>query len=128
MTLKGLTQAELARRVGVAQQTIGRLVSGDTYGSRYLHLIARELQTTSAYLTGETDDPDSDAPDEPLIDSTERDWIELLRGLKPDDRKAVLTLTRSLANSAGTSTVQANATSFQRAPDATERLAAQSGR
>lgn len=67
-----LSQSELARRVGVSQASIYRLVKGDAYGSKHLHRIARELGTTPAYLAGETDDPDLDAlppppPAPPLI-------------------------------------------------------------
>lgn len=65
MVLKGLSQSELARRVGVSQATIYNLVSGKGYGSTHLHKIARELETTPAYLTGETDDPDLNAPPPP---------------------------------------------------------------
>lgn len=54
-------QSELARRVGVSQQAIGKLVNGSSETSRYLHLIARELQTTPQYLVGETDDPSEGA-------------------------------------------------------------------
>ena len=53
----GLSQAELARRVGVAQPTINQLVNRNKIGSKHLHRIARELGTTAEYLTGETDDP-----------------------------------------------------------------------
>ena len=70
-----MTQAALARRVGVAQQTIARLVSGESYGSRYLHLIARELETTPAWLTRETDDPDSHAAHDPIT-GDEREWLD----------------------------------------------------
>jgi phage repressor protein C with HTH and peptisase S24 domain len=52
----GLSQSELARRVGVTQQTIGKLITGASSSSSHLHKIARELGTTPAYLTGETDD------------------------------------------------------------------------
>ena len=58
----GLTQAELARRVGVKQPSIARLAAGGQFGSKHLHLIARELETTPAYLTGEIDDPSATAP------------------------------------------------------------------
>jgi transcriptional regulator with XRE-family HTH domain len=57
-----LSQSELARRVGVSQSAIHKLVSGNAYGSTHLHRIARELGTTPAYLTGEIDDPDGGAP------------------------------------------------------------------
>jgi transcriptional regulator with XRE-family HTH domain len=65
MAERKLSQSELARRVGVSQASIFRLVKGEAYGSKHLHRIARELGTTPAYLAGETDDPDLDAPPPP---------------------------------------------------------------
>ena len=62
MIEKGISQSELARRIGVSQQNVSHLLSGNAQGSKRLHLIARELETTPAYLTGETDDPDQGAP------------------------------------------------------------------
>lgn len=53
----GLSQAGLARKIGVAQATIAKLALGESTGSKHLHRIARELGTTPQYLTGETDDP-----------------------------------------------------------------------
>jgi phage repressor protein C with HTH and peptisase S24 domain len=53
----GLNQSELARRLGLRQSTISSLVRGESRGSTYLHKIARELDTSIAYLEGETDDP-----------------------------------------------------------------------
>ena len=53
-----LSQAELARRVGIAQPSVNHLIKKGAQGSKHLHAIARELKTTPAYLTGETDDPD----------------------------------------------------------------------
>ena len=61
MEERGVSQTELARRVGVSQQAIGKLVSGESSTSRQLHKIARELATSPAYLMGETDDPDEGA-------------------------------------------------------------------
>ncbi|WP_303828902.1 XRE family transcriptional regulator [Asticcacaulis taihuensis] len=54
----GKSQAGLARAIGISQQAIGKLVSGESRGSKFLHEIARHLETTPAYLTGQTDDPD----------------------------------------------------------------------
>ncbi len=65
MEQRGLSQSELARRVGVAQATIYKLISGASYGTKHLHVIARELGTTPAYLAGEIDDPDVGAPPPP---------------------------------------------------------------
>lgn len=62
MADRALSQSELARRVGVSQQTIFKLVRGESYGSRYIHRIARALETSPSYLEGETDDPTADAP------------------------------------------------------------------
>lgn len=58
---RGISQAELARRVGVAQQTIHKLISGGSRTSAHLHRIARELGTTADYLSGETNDPSEGA-------------------------------------------------------------------
>ncbi len=61
MRLAGVNQSQLAERVGVKQPSIGRLISGETKTTRALDLIARALNTTPAYLKGETDDPTGDA-------------------------------------------------------------------
>jgi len=53
----GVSQSELARRLGVTQGTIAHLVNGRTTNSVHLPAIARELDTGIAYLNGETDDP-----------------------------------------------------------------------
>lgn len=63
-----ISQAELARRVGVSQPTINNLIHRGKLGSRYLHRIARELGTTPAYLAGETDDPSEGALPAPRAD------------------------------------------------------------
>lgn len=57
----GISQSELARRVGVTQATIAKLATGSSAGSKHLHVIARELGTTPAYLSGETDDASAGA-------------------------------------------------------------------
>jgi len=58
----GISQAELARRVGIRQSTINSLINGDSRSSRSIVQIARELETTAAYLIGDTDDPSAGAP------------------------------------------------------------------
>lgn len=57
-----LSQAELARRVKVSQPTINALIRGGAAGSKHLHKIAAELETSPAWLAGETDDPSPIAP------------------------------------------------------------------
>lgn len=54
---KSISQSELARRVGISQASIAKLVSGEGQGSKYLHKIASELGTSPEYLMGESDDP-----------------------------------------------------------------------
>jgi len=58
----GISQAELARRVGIRQSTMNSLINGDSRSSRSIVQIARELKTTAAYLIGDTDDPSAGAP------------------------------------------------------------------
>lgn len=58
---RGMSQSELARRVGLRQSTINGLIAGEQRSTTKLHLIARELGTTAAFLEGETDDPDAGA-------------------------------------------------------------------
>lgn len=71
---RGLSQSELARRVGISQQSIHKLITGASRGSTHIAKIARELGTTAAYLSGETDDPSEGAIPAP----TERDIAEHL--------------------------------------------------
>jgi len=56
MQLLDISQAELARRVGIKQPSIFKLLSGTVRSSAHLHAIARELETTPEYLSGATDD------------------------------------------------------------------------
>lgn len=53
----GISQSELARRVGIGQSSASRLEAGGTRNPRQINQIARILGTTPEYLTGETDDP-----------------------------------------------------------------------
>jgi transcriptional regulator with XRE-family HTH domain len=62
LTAKGMSQAELARRVQLSQPAINGLIRGAARSTPSLHRIARALDTTPAYLAGETDDPAVDAP------------------------------------------------------------------
>lgn len=105
MTALGFTQAELARRVGVKQPTIFKLIHENKSGSRNLHLIARELETTPAYLTGETDDPAGEWEPQKLT-AEERDWLDWLRAAAPADRKALAQLAKTIAGSASSSAVR----------------------
>lgn len=52
-----ISQAELARRVGISQPSINAILKGDTRTSKHLRSIALELETTEGWLLGETEDP-----------------------------------------------------------------------
>lgn len=97
-----ISQSELARRVGVSQTTIYKLVSGDGYGSKYLHKIARELSTTAAYLSGETDDPRAETPDL-VLDYQERQLIEYFSQLGRPEKDSFITIMRSVVEGPTTS-------------------------
>jgi len=58
MVEKDLSQAELARRIGIAQPSVNHLIKNGPQGSKHLNAIARELKTTPEFLTGQTDNPD----------------------------------------------------------------------
>ncbi|WP_454886149.1 XRE family transcriptional regulator [Sphingomonas oryzagri] len=61
----GISQAELARRVPMSQSTMNSLINSDARTTKHLHKIARVLETTPDYLTGEIDDPDAGATPSP---------------------------------------------------------------
>lgn len=54
---RGTTQGALARAIGVSPQAISKMVLGSKTDTSKLHQIAKYLETTPEYLTGETDDP-----------------------------------------------------------------------
>jgi transcriptional regulator with XRE-family HTH domain len=116
MALRDLSQSELARRVGVTQATIFKLLIGESYGTKHLHKIARELGTTPAYLTGETDDPEADAP-EIELSFEERHLIESFHILDRADRSALIRIVDAMARSAAVASgAPAGATIHDRRP------------
>lgn len=52
-----MSQARLARCVGVSPQAISKMVLGDTTNSPLVYQIAKALETSPEYLTGDIDDP-----------------------------------------------------------------------
>lgn len=53
----GVSQSELARRVKISQPSINAIYKGDTQNPKHLRAIAQALDTTEAWLLGETADP-----------------------------------------------------------------------
>lgn len=113
MKVLGISQAELGRRLGLHQSAVNHMVSGRNFGSRYLHLIARELSTSTAYLTGETDDPDEVVPTAPPLTSAQRELIEIVDHLPPADQAALLHIVRSMAGKAKPRTLHAQSLDFR---------------
>lgn len=96
MSARSLSQSELARRVGVTQTTIRKLVSGG-YGSKHLHRIARELHTTTEYLEGKVDDPDEGADTGQRLSSDEQEWVDIYEALTPEQRRNLRSIARDMA-------------------------------
>lgn len=97
LKLLDLSQAELARRVGVRQSTMNSLIRGNSQTTRSLISIARELRTTPAYLMGETDDPDDrESTGTGSLDTQDRELLDSFHELDAADRHAVLRITRAL--------------------------------
>jgi transcriptional regulator with XRE-family HTH domain len=113
MVERGLSQAELARRVGLTQPAIFALITRNKTGSKNLHRIARELGTTPAYLEGETDDPDADAPDPPAFKPEHFRLIEYYEALGPVEQTALLTIAASMAGERPAGQLQAPAAQYQ---------------
>lgn len=76
MKKRGYTQASLARAVKVSQPTIFAILNGDTKRPKDLRKIALELETSEAWLLGETDDPEEGA-----LGVTDRDTLAEKLGL-----------------------------------------------
>lgn len=53
----GISQADIAREIGVSPQAVSKMVRGNTHQPQRLYQLARALKTTPEYLLAETDDP-----------------------------------------------------------------------
>lgn len=96
----GISQAELARRIGMSQQAVGKLVHGQSRETPKLHQIAKQLRTTPDYLEGRVDDPEEDADTGQRLASDELELIDLYQRLSSSQRKAFRVLLREIANDA----------------------------
>jgi transcriptional regulator with XRE-family HTH domain len=92
-----ISQSELARRAELPQTTVNSLIRAGRRSTPHLLRIARELGTTPAYLNGETDDPQADAPPAPELTFDERELLDCFRVLTPADRSALLHIARAMA-------------------------------
>lgn len=108
-----LSQSELARRVGVRQSTINQLVSGESHSSRYLHKIARELRTSPAYLTGEVDDPNLDAPAPRMFTAAEEALVDIYRSLDERSQTALMHVAQTMLTGSLPTAVNGPRTSYR---------------
>ena len=90
-----MTQAELCKRAEVPQSTLNSILQRDSRSTPHLVRIATALRTSPAYLTEETDDPDSPFPDV-AMSHEERELLGLTRRLERADFEAVAYLIRRL--------------------------------
>ncbi|MDF8335544.1 XRE family transcriptional regulator [Novosphingobium cyanobacteriorum] len=58
---RGVSQAEVARRIGVSAPGLWKLVHNRVRKSKHLERLAEELETTPEFLLGKTDDPAREA-------------------------------------------------------------------
>ncbi|MEA3042996.1 MAG: hypothetical protein QOH47_834 [Sphingomonadales bacterium] len=93
---RGISQAELARRLKLRQSTINALIRGHSQSSKHLHRIARSLGVSAAYLAGETDDPQGEMPEDQLT-SDEARLLSIYRQMPKGDRAALTRLIRRMA-------------------------------
>jgi phage repressor protein C with HTH and peptisase S24 domain len=56
MHRKGLSQSELARRIGISASMVGKLARGEARGTTQMYQIARALDVTPDYLVGDVED------------------------------------------------------------------------
>ena len=87
---KGWSSAELARRLGLNTSIASDWRRGKSSPDKYITSIARILDTTEAYLRGETNDPRPS--DQQGLD--ELDWAMLdgFRDLTDDDKREMLAI------------------------------------
>lgn len=91
----GWSQSELARRIGVKQQAIQQIESGETKRSRYLADIARETGFNLEWIVNGIgpERPDSFTPEE-------RALVEKYRHMSEQDRKTLQEVGSALASKA----------------------------
>jgi transcriptional regulator with XRE-family HTH domain len=93
----GLTQAELADRVGLSRGMMNHLLQGNRGGSRQLHRIAKELGTTVEFLLGEDTSPEAEFS----ISKLTRDELAMIfqwRFLNTDQQGAVRVIIQSIVS------------------------------
>lgn len=106
---------ELARRVGVSQQAMWKIFSGQTKRTRFLSDIARELRTTPEYLTGKSNDPSAEAllPD---LTFEQRELLACFDSMDRTDQEMLLAMAMRLAERNAPGRVHARPQSYRHEP------------
>jgi len=99
------SQSKLARTTGLSQTTINSMIRRGARMTPHLGRIATALQTSTAYLTGEVDDPDLDAPEPPLLTPQQDEWLKLFNALDAPNRAALVQIARTMVTGMNSPTV-----------------------
>lgn len=102
---------ELARRVGISQQAMWKIFSGQTKRTRFLGDIARELKTTPEYLTHKTDDPSAEAS-LPDLTYDQRQLLACFDSMDRTDQEMLLAMAMRLAERTSPGRVHARLESY----------------
>lgn len=97
----GMTQAELAKKVGMAQATISELEGGKSSGTTQIASIALALKVNSLWLETGKGSPTLDK--HPPQTDDEAAFLALYRRLEPRDREVVFRMAEVLANGSDSS-------------------------
>ncbi len=106
--VSGLSYTAIARQLGVQQPTITRLAKGEQRSTARIDQLARIVGTTPAYLTGEVDDPDLNAPETPPISAEEHSVIQMLRSLDQRSRAALILVAQMMVAGAANAATASN--------------------
>ena len=108
----GIGRAELARRADMPLTSLVSLINRGSRKSAHLVKIAQALETTPGFLSGESENPQSEFSDTTLT-SEERNWLDWLRAAAPADRKALAQLAKTIANGASSPSVHDNQQTYR---------------
>lgn len=101
---KGTSIAAIEARLGLGNGTAGKWwKNGRAPNYANLSAVAAELETTVAYLTGETDDPSADVKKDPILgdeaeDSETAELREIWSSADENERRDLLEMARMLKN------------------------------
>ena len=112
MDRQGIDQSELAARIGVTQGAISKILVGRTANSRLLPKIASTLGVSLPWLLGESEGLE-DSTGYEALGMQERQWLDALNDLAPEDRKMLLHLAFRLASTKEEATLHSPKTDYR---------------